>query len=104
MEPTLDSDLEGRLAYARELRADIKVLQAKQRELDQDLMAEILATGETKLRQDQGTWSVQNRTTEQLDKKRLVLLGVALDVIEQATTRSVSAPFLMWRGKADEED
>jgi hypothetical protein len=95
---------EERLAHGRMLRAEIKAMQAEQKALDIDLMAEILATGETKLKQEDGTWSVQNRQSEKLDKKRLILLGVNLDIIEEATTRSSSAPFLMWRGKDAEGD
>lgn len=100
MELTFDE----KMMAARNIRVQIKCLEKEKDGLDLDIMAEILGTGETKLKQDEGTWSIQNRHTSKLNKGKLILAGVDLEIIEAATTESSSAPFLMWRGKDAEED
>ena len=74
-------ELEQLLRQARGLRADIKRQTVEQKALDAEIMAMFYAEGETTLRTDDGTWSIQNRTSKRLDKKLLVLRGVDLDII-----------------------
>ena len=54
------------LFEGRQIRTQMKALEERRRELDQTIMAELLGRGELHLKQHEGSWSIQTRTTSTL--------------------------------------
>jgi hypothetical protein len=97
---TFDEDC----SRAISLRAEIAKQQEELKRYDERIMQVIFGRGETTHKSTWGSWSIQNRTTDRLDRAALLAHGVDMDIIKAATKTSVSDPFLVFRVRWPERE
>lgn len=111
--PKTDHEFQQLLDDGVTHRSDIKTLEDRKALIDADILAHIFESegrymtpdGAYKVQDgDRGTWGIGARTTKTIDPAKLIALGVAIDIIDQATTTNTGSPFLTFYPKREKKE